>query len=182
MVLEAAACNEFSFLWPKAIAVRRCIYNIYNIYGMICQDISYHTVDGQNATKNFHLGSLKVCSTSYIIPHQLTKELSIKSISWWMNPSQINSMFILYLLFFYHQCQYPLISFVFVSLIWLSCDFRPSSRCRRWSMRVIQQDIMDPISSSWLLETKTSPHGSWFYGTLGGSFTRAKRGGNGEEA
>ena len=153
---------------------------------MICQDISYqsyHTVDGQNATKNFHLGSLKGCSTSYIIPHQLTKELSINSISWWMNPSQINSMFILYLPFFYHQCQYPLISCVFVSLIWLSCD--GSVRDFPLPQVVYEGDPARHHGSHFVIVTSgdqdISPRQLVLW-HLGRVFYSGETGGNGEEA
>lgn len=93
---------------------------------------------------------------------------------------QLMNESILSLPFFDHQ--YHSTPFVFcslISLLWLPSQtpvIAAAAQLLRWSMRVIQQDIMDLISSSWLLETKTSPHGSWFYGTSGWSFYSGKWG------
>ena len=89
---------------------------------------------GQTATWNSHLGSSKLvphASSCHIIPHQLTQELSSNSISWWMNPSQINSIFILSLLCLTTNTNFHSFYFLFMnfSLVTSVPNSRDSCSC-----------------------------------------------------
>lgn len=177
--------HEFSFLWPKPLAVLLCLVVMLGIWDI---PIYRYTLILWDVLDKLRLETLIWDRQNLFLmhPHAILSHINwhrscpaTVSADEWIHLKSIQSSSYLYFVWPPIPISTPFIFCSWISLSWLPSQtpvIASAAQLLRWSMRVIQQDIMDPISSSWLLETKTSPHGSWFYGTSGWSFYSGKWG------
>lgn len=144
----------------------------------------YYEMSWTNCDLKLSFGIVKTCSSCILMPYYPTSiDTGVVQQQYQLMNESISNQFNVHPIFTFFWPPIPISTpFIFcslISLLWLPSQtpvIAAAAQLLRWSMRVIQQDITDPISSSWLLETKTSPHGSWFYGTSGRSFYSVKWG------